>query len=152
VSPASEQFDVILRAEQFYALLRARGGQSRVSPASEQFDVILRAEQFYALLRAPQGAYALLRAPVFIFARAWVRVTQPTLQSAYNGNPHLLFNSACEKPNMPKHSYLEMSGIYRATWDWSQRVVSTRILRRLQHPVTHQSRLQWIHPHTYFKL
>ena len=44
------------------------------------------------------------------------------------------------------------SGIYRATWDWSQRVVSTRILHRLQRPVTHQSRLQWIHPHTYFKL
>jgi hypothetical protein len=44
------------------------------------------------------------------------------------------------------------SGTYRATRDWSQRVVSTRILHRLQRPVAHQSRLQWIYPRTRFKL
>jgi hypothetical protein len=44
------------------------------------------------------------------------------------------------------------SWTYRATWDWSQQVVSTRILHRLQRPVTHQGRLQWIHPRARFKL
>ena len=41
-------------------------------------------------------------------------------------------------------------GTYRATRAWSQRVVSTRILRRLQRPVAHQSRLQWIYPRARF--
>lgn len=79
------------------------------------------------------------RVPIFVCAP---KVYTPTLQIKRDR----------QFPEGPQLLYLGTSGIYRATWDWSQWVVSTRILHHLQHPVTHQSRLQWIHPHTYFKL
>lgn len=91
---------------------------------------------------AEQQFYVLLASGVFLYLFAPPKVYTPTLQIKRDR----------QFPEGPQLLYLGTSGIYRATWDWSQWVVSTRILHHLQHPVTHQSRLQWIHPHTYFKL